>query len=64
MQDLAHRVDGLRVEARERLVQYQEDRAEDQGRGQLDMLLVPMAELLQVIPPPVGKAEAGEPRLD
>ena len=51
-----------RVEARERLVEDQHLGPVDQGRGELDPLLVAERKLLQVVPGPIGHTQRFELR--
>ena len=60
-QHLRHDVDGDRVEPGERLVEHEHVGPEDEGRGQLDALLVAQAQRLQLGVAPLGEAEALEP---
>ena len=56
-----HHVDSDRVEPGEGLVEHQKVRPEDEGRGQLDPLLVAQAQRLQLGIAPVGEAEPVQP---
>ena len=60
-EDARHHVDGDRVEPGERFVEDEHVRSEDEGRGQLDPLLVAQAERLELGVAPVGEAEAVQP---
>ena len=56
-----HHVDGDRVEPGEGLVEDEHVRPEDEGRRQLDPLLVAQAQRLELGVAPVGEAEAVQP---
>src|SRR3984893_3918975 len=64
VKNLAHGIDRLGIEARKRLIEHQHHRLEDEGGGQLDTLLVAMAELLQLVPRSVLQLEAFQPEGD
>ncbi len=61
VQDLAHRIDRLGVESRERLVEHQHQRLEHEGGGQLHALLVAVAQALDLVPGAIFQAEPVEP---
>ncbi len=60
-EDAGHHVDGDRIQAGERLVEHEHIGPEDEGRGQLDPLLVAQAQGLQFGVAPVGEAEPVQP---
>ena len=49
VENLAHGIDGLGIQASERLIEHEHQRLEAQRGGQLDALLVPVAECLQLV---------------
>ena len=55
--EVGHRVDGVRVEAGERLVEDQRDRRRHHRRGDLDALLVAERQRLEGVVRPIGQAE-------
>ena len=55
--EVGHRVDGVRVEAGERLVEDQRDRGGHDRRGDLDALLVAQRERLEGVVRALGEAE-------
>ena len=60
-QDLGHRLDAERVEARERLVEDEQLRVVDQRRRELDPLLVAVGQVLELRLRAVGEPEPLEP---
>ena len=58
---VGHHVHGNGIEPGEGLVEHQHLRPEDQGRGELDPLLVAEAEGLELAVAPLGQAEALQP---
>ena len=57
-EDLRHRRDADRVEARERLVEDEQLRIVDERRAELDALLVAVRQLLELVAGPVARARA------
>ena len=60
--DLGHRRDADRVEARERLVEHEQLRVVDERGGELDALLVAVRQLLELRLRAIAEAHPLEPR--